>query len=221
MQFHVAEVCLYQLSLLDLGEAMPAGPSRSWKNEMLYAGRVASEAILDVYLALPPFVETAFNNTQWIQLGFGLLVACKLVATASKAGSTADRHQLKTSWANTLTHLHTRVEGISTPHIDSNGDRDVFSNFAQRVVAMQSWLDEQFRQDDAPATVPDTALYLEGLQSPQAGPALDLGVEPLDGDFAPFGFGELGLTDGMLNDYLSPNGFLSSDMAGQMMNDWL
>ncbi|PGH01411.1 hypothetical protein AJ80_09011 [Polytolypa hystricis UAMH7299] len=219
LQFHATEICLYQLSLFDQGgqqqpEPVHIAPSRNWKDEMLYAGRIASESIINAYLALPSYAETAFNNTQWVQLGFALLVACKLVATASKAGGTADRLQLKASWMDTLTRLHLRVGALSTTQIDSNGDRDAFFNFADRVATIQGWLDEQFRQDDAPVTNP----YLEGSQNTEASSSLNLGVEPLEDTFGPFE--DFGLAD-MMDNYQSPQGLFFTDTIGYMMDDWM
>ncbi|EED15032.1 conserved hypothetical protein [Talaromyces stipitatus ATCC 10500] len=143
MQFHSAELCLCQLSVSSL-KASAHTSTPNLRDELLGKALMASNSLLNVYHALPPGTETAFNNTQWVQLGFAVLIASKLLVSVSSNSDrrAAEMAQRRVSWSNILKQCRLRVENLSTSQVDSNGDRDVFHNFRQRVVRIQNWIDE-------------------------------------------------------------------------------
>lgn len=147
MQFHSAELSLYQLSLSGLKSPASAHamPNLLLKDELLIKALMAANSLVNVYLTLPLGSEAAFTNTQWMQLGFATLVASRLLIAvpSSKSGiRTAEMAQRRVLWANILEQCRERIDTLSTEQVDSNGDRDVFHNFRQRLVRIQKWFSE-------------------------------------------------------------------------------
>ncbi|CAI7619386.1 unnamed protein product [Penicillium glandicola] len=109
-------------------------PSQNWREELSHAAINAAASIISFYISLPPALELGFSNTQWIQLGFAILVECRYTV----ASSSPERTQ---AYLRTLKLLRQRVEGLSTASVDHNGDRDVFVEFRNRIVQIQERLD--------------------------------------------------------------------------------
>ncbi|KAJ5815217.1 hypothetical protein N7474_006994, partial [Penicillium riverlandense] len=136
IHFHTTALSLYQLALTMAGQhhTQKSATSQSWQDEMSCAALNAAESTLKLYLSLPADLEFGLVNTQWLQLAFAMLVAYRLTVAISKPEQTA-------AFADTLAQLRTRVGALSTPHVDFNGDRDVFFGFRKRIVYIQSRLD--------------------------------------------------------------------------------
>jgi hypothetical protein len=107
--------------------------SHSWRDEITLAAQISANAILNKYILLPPGEEFGFNNTQWVQIAFALLVSYRHTVTTSKP-------EQKTALLHTLSQVRSRVGALSTPHVDVNGARDVFFDFRRRVLRIESWL---------------------------------------------------------------------------------
>jgi hypothetical protein len=124
MQFRATELCLYQLSLSQQAtqpsRAAHFSVSLSWWDDVFCAGLTAAEAILNLYLNLPPACELGFNNTQWVQMAFCLLVACRQVVAASRMRQAVLQSRTD-AWLETMAHLRERVGSLSTTQIDMNG----------------------------------------------------------------------------------------------------
>lgn len=145
MQFHSAELSLYQLSLSGLKSRVSAHamPNHLLRDELLSKALMAANSLVNVYLALPLGSEAAFNNTQWMQLGFGTLVASRLLVAVPSSKSdirAAEMAQRRVLWTNILEQCKSRIDTLCTEQVDSNGDRDVFHNFRQRLVQIQKWV---------------------------------------------------------------------------------
>ncbi|EFQ99999.1 hypothetical protein MGYG_03007 [Nannizzia gypsea CBS 118893] len=167
MQFHTAELSLYQLSLLNKRRQQSGSMQTTLSDDMLYAGGMAAQSILELYLSLPPRSETSFNNTEWVQIGFALIIACRLAAKAPIAEPAVFR-QHKESLSNTLMRLKLRVSELSTDMVDMNGDRDVFSNYIDRVARLQAWLDKRLEKTDSSDinnAAPEEPRTIEGTPS--------------------------------------------------------
>ncbi|DAA75819.1 TPA_exp: hypothetical protein A8136_1541 [Trichophyton benhamiae CBS 112371] len=156
MQFHTAELSLYQLSLLDKRRQQSGSIQTTLSDDMLYAGGMAARSILELYLSLPPRSETGFNNTEWVQIGFALIVACRLASTAHAAEPAVFRRHTE-SLSNTLTKLKMRVSELSTDTVDLNGDKDVFTNYVDRVARLQVWLDTRLEKTGSSDIINNTA----------------------------------------------------------------
>lgn len=146
MQFHTAELCLYQLSLSAISEPVSSHTlsGQSFENEFLWAALLAAEATLNVYMSIPFGSETAFNNTQWVQIGFAMLVGSKLIylACSTPALGTAVA-QRKISWLSTLEQMRLRVNALSISEEGRKGSENVFHYFQARVVYIQKWFNRQ------------------------------------------------------------------------------
>ncbi|KAK2848512.1 hypothetical protein FQN49_005656, partial [Arthroderma sp. PD_2] len=140
LQFHTVELSLYQLSLLDISGQQSSSTRTALLDEMLSAGRIATQSIIRLYLSLPPGSETAFNNTEWIQIGFALIIACRQASTTAQTDVILQHNEL---FSSTLARLKMRVAELSTNLVDSNGDKDVFSNYTNRVARLQAWYNDR------------------------------------------------------------------------------
>ncbi|KAJ5091449.1 hypothetical protein NUU61_006319 [Penicillium alfredii] len=146
IHFNATGICLYQLALT-MARQQPESPftmSQIWRDEMFFAGQFAANTLLDLHLALPANSDFAFNNTQWVQLGFAMLVAYQHVVSVSTISHT-------TSFLHTLSRLQQRVGSMSTAEVDDNGDRDVFFDFQRRISQIQSRLDGHGRPEPSVA----------------------------------------------------------------------
>lgn len=147
MQFYSAELSLYQLSLSGLKPPVSAHatPNYLLKDELLSKALMAAESLVNVYLALPLGSEAAFNNTQWMQLGFATLIAIRLLVAVTPSQSAiraTDMAQRRVLWSDMLVQCKTRIDTLSTEQVDSNGNRSVFHNFRQRLIRIQKWINE-------------------------------------------------------------------------------
>ncbi|KAF3482624.1 uncharacterized protein GIQ15_05383 [Arthroderma uncinatum] len=220
IQFHTAELSLYQLSLLDKRRQQSGFTQTTLLDEMLCAGRMAAQSILRLYLSLPLHSETAFNNTEWVQIGFALIVACKQAGTASATEPAVFPRQ-KELLSSTLTRLKMRVAELSTDKVDLNGDRDVFSNYVDRVARLQVWLDVRFEKTGDPGI---NNAAPEELRTIEASPSLE-NQQLADAsrglyDLPPSDFSPSDLFANMANDYHSMEDDFTCTID-QMLNDWM
>ena len=147
LHFHSTGLCLYQIALR-MTDQQPlsqfiAPPSQTWREELSHAAVNSASSIINLYISLPPTLELGFTNTQWIQLGFAMLVEYRYAV----ASSSTERTQ---AYLQTLKLLRHRVGGLSTPSIDHNGDQDVFFEFQNRIAQIQDRLDGG-KKDDTPS----------------------------------------------------------------------
>jgi hypothetical protein len=134
-QYHATGLSLYQVSLT-IANQHPQPRSMtfcSWRDEITLAAQISANAILTKYIGFPPGEEYGFNNTQWVQMAFALLVLYRHTVTTSKP-------EQKAALFHTLSQVRLRVGALSTPHVDVNGARDVFFDFRRRVLRIESWL---------------------------------------------------------------------------------
>ncbi|PLB46359.1 hypothetical protein P170DRAFT_511150 [Aspergillus steynii IBT 23096] len=143
MQFHAAELCLYQIGIGSTSEHLPGsthtGPSTSRQKELSFAGLHASESLFRMYLSFPFDYGLGLNNSQWIQMGFSLLVACRMVLANAKVDPQASGSP-RMHWLEIISQLRDRVASLSTARVDQDSERDAFYGFSHRVSRVMSWL---------------------------------------------------------------------------------
>lgn len=212
MQLYSSELCLYQLSLsqkIPLSSAYSI-VSETWWGEIFCSGLTAAENILNMYLGLPLGGEQAFNNTQWVQMAFCILVASRQVVAASSMGKAALLPQIHT-WPETLEKLRQRLEALSTDQVDLDGERDVFVDFEKRVSRIQGWFDCNF--DNPEGDLPPRSFAERGDAGLDAatGRPYDTSIAPLDVSGLPPLIGD--------DFQLAADFFIPSSL--EMMTDWL
>jgi hypothetical protein len=119
---------------------------------MAVSAVISANSILNLYLQLPPNEEVGFNNTQWVQMGFALLVACRYSVSASKPDQMATFLQI-------LSELQSRLEALSTRTVDINGAGDVFFDFKNRVIRLRNWLLRLDSKEDDAQTENDSGAF--------------------------------------------------------------
>ena len=108
---------------------------------MSLSALISASSILNLYIELPSNEEVGFNNTQWVQIAFALLVTYRHTVAASKPDQTA-------TFLRTLSKLKSRVGALSTSDVDMKGARDAFFDFKNRIVQIENWLGGHGRQED-------------------------------------------------------------------------
>ncbi|OQE00057.1 hypothetical protein PENVUL_c059G05066 [Penicillium vulpinum] len=142
IQYHATGLCLNQLALnITNQESQSPLESNSWRDEMSFSAFISATSILNLYIRFPSKEEVGFNNTQWVQMAFALLVVYRYTATACKPDQT-------TAFLDTLSKLRSRVEALSTSDVDMNGARDAFFDFRNRIVQIENWLGANDRQEE-------------------------------------------------------------------------
>ncbi|KAJ5682597.1 hypothetical protein N7462_005762 [Penicillium macrosclerotiorum] len=182
IHFHATRLCLFQLALNFPGQEMDSelGSTQYWRNEMSCAAINAAESILALYIFLPTNSELSFTNTQWVQLAFAMLIAYRHTAMVSKPEQTA-------AFCHTLEKIQQRVNALSTPYMDRNGDRDVFFYFRKRVDQIQGQVNGarkregpsgESREIGSPGNIPNT--FESGPDNVTTLSSLDDIVLPID-----------------------------------------
>ncbi|KAI2739659.1 hypothetical protein DTO013E5_9015 [Penicillium roqueforti] len=142
IQYHATGLGLYQLALnITNRDPQPQFDSDSWKDDMSFSALISASSILNLYIELPSNEEVGFNNTQWVQIAFALLVTYRHTVAASKPDQTA-------AFLQTLSKLKSRVGALSTSDVDMKGARDAFFDFKNRIVQIENWLQGHDRQED-------------------------------------------------------------------------
>ncbi|EFE44817.1 hypothetical protein TRV_00368 [Trichophyton verrucosum HKI 0517] len=218
MQFHTAELSLYQLSLLDKRRQQSGSRPTTLSDDMLYAGGLAARSILELYLSLPPRAETSFNNTEWVQIGFALIVACRLAGTAPTAEPAVFRRH-KESLSNTLTKLKMRVSELSTDMVDFNGDKDVFTDYVDRVARLQVWLDTRLEKTGSSGIINNAASG--ELRTIEGTPSLENQPLAADASGVMHDFSPSDLFATMANGYPSIEEDDFAYTIDQMLNNWV
>ncbi|KXG52499.1 uncharacterized protein PGRI_087830 [Penicillium griseofulvum] len=211
MQYHATCLSLYQLALnITNQESHSPFDPNSWREEMSFSAFISANSILTLYIKLPSKEEVGFNNTQWVQIAFALLVAYRHTMATSKPGQTA-------AFLDTLSKLGSRVGALSTSDVDMNGARDAFFDFKNRIVRIQNWLGGTGRQED------DTHIE-ESFEEFQHTSCLE--PTHFDGFMGAAETGEnfdvsLGNSFPSAGGLQIPNDFLSESSFEQIMHDWV
>ncbi|KAJ5998953.1 hypothetical protein N7451_006763 [Penicillium sp. IBT 35674x] len=198
--FQSTGLCLYQLGLNMTDQQPPstlrAINSQILREELSHAAVSAVDSILSFYLSLPPKSELGFTNAQWIQLGFAMLIGYRYTA-ASQTSEGAE------AYLRTLALLRQRVEALSTPSVDHNGDRDCFVEFRGRIIHIQNRLDGAKKDDKTSESLKliDPGLILQDASSAEWN---DLPHELL----------------GNMEDYQWPDNFLLDNPVEEVLSTW-
>lgn len=227
MQFHTVEMFLYQISLLDRYNESDKGITRPnswspWRLETLCAGLLTSKLFLDSYLSHPLREEMAFNNTEWVQLGFALIVATKfpVAGTAKFISRETMNPRRSLDISSMLQRCVLRTRALISPHLDDDGERDVFYHYEKRARALQCWFEKQsLEQPVLPPFGNNQASENTSLAIGQYPKTHITGNDALD-DFTDFsGFDKDRLADEAYDSNI-PNRFTEDTLDG-IMGDWM
>ncbi|KAJ0421602.1 hypothetical protein BJY00DRAFT_107203 [Aspergillus carlsbadensis] len=209
IQYHTTGLCLYQIALnITRPRSHADTEPPSWIEEMAISAVVSANSILDLYLQLSPNEEAGFNNTQWVQMGFALLVACRHNVAASKPDRVAN-------FLHTLTKLQSRLEALSTTNVDENGARDVFFDFKNRVIRIQNRLARLDRQEDDAQTQVHSGAF---QHTPYSEPT---DFDRLEGAEGHTDINMWNLLTFPAEDLLASHDDFSPSSFEQMMGDWI
>ena len=148
-------------------------------------GLAAAKTLLDFYICLPLRCDLAFNNATWIQLGFAVILACKLVITAMEPSVHPHTAELCCALdiSNVLSRCILRIQALITSDMDASGDRDVFYHFEKRLKRIQWWFENRALsgRNNEPSQL--GAQLAEGVTPSPGGvnPYIDASQPPLDG----------------------------------------
>lgn len=146
MQFHTVEMYLCQITLFDQKpSAQNIRHESAFQIDALRLGLTAAKTLLDFYICLPLGCDVKFNNVGWVQLGFAVTLACKLVVAASEPSvhpHTIDLCQAL-DISNMLRRCILRIQALVTSNMDASGDRDVFFHYEKRLKRVQWWFENR------------------------------------------------------------------------------
>jgi hypothetical protein len=146
MQFYTVEMYLCQITLFDHKPgAQPLRHESSFQIEVLRMGLTAAKTLLHFYTCLPLGCDAKFPNVGWVQLGFAVTLACKLVVAASKPSVHPHTVDLCRALdiSNTMRQCILRIQALITSDMDASGDRDVFFHYEKRLKRVQWWFESQ------------------------------------------------------------------------------
>lgn len=148
LQFHTTELALYQVSLAREKKVFNLETSTtglSPRLDILRAGLLSAKSLLDFYLSLPVETDITFNNSEWIQMGFALIVAAKLSLAAAEPNFTRVTASLRESLhvSAVLKQAIERMSHLKNASADTHSDTDPFSRFEERIQSLQRWYDGQ------------------------------------------------------------------------------
>ncbi|OOQ90361.1 hypothetical protein PEBR_04496 [Penicillium brasilianum] len=202
LQFYTTALSLYQIALTAISPqsgSQLVAHQPDW-NEMSCAAIRSSERILNLYLSLPPGTELGFTNTQWVQMAFAMVILYRLTAKSNSTQTAA--------FLTLLNQLQSRVGALTTPQVDSNGDRDTFFEFTRRVTQIKGLLDKS-----------QTYIDQNRLSIPGAGVNVSVHIpEATEGD--PLGLDSLYPEDLLMHVDFSSD-FLFEASVEQIMGNWI
>ena len=179
MQFYTIELLLYQISLLDRKSGSENNTTcvsswLSWRLEILRSGLASARLLLDTYLSLPSRTEMTFNNTEWNQLGFALIVASKFSVARTAQSVSAETMGLRRSLdiSGILEQTIIRDRASKGSKWDADGERDIFYHYGKRAVTLQYWLRKEFSEQ--PELLPDGVHQLSESSSQMITPSLQM-----------------------------------------------
>ena len=181
MQFHTAELCLYQISIFDR-RFVPATdavafPPSSWRLQCLCSGLIAAKSLLAYFILLPLRYEMNFSNTELVQVGFAMTIASRLSIAATQESIAPETKELRRllDMPNMLKQLSARVDFLITTYEDENGERDVWYHYGQRVKRVKQWYEDQLHPQQSSGKIPngeDKHVRLAGQTAATQGEAL-------------------------------------------------
>lgn len=210
MQFHAAELSLYQVVLADgepaLSLSEPSVSSSSPCVEILRAGLISAKLLLDLFVSQPRGTEVGFTNSEWIQVGFAFIIASKLSVCAAKPLIASETVSLRASLDMSRIFVQSieRISNLRSSRAGKKSDRDVFLDFEKRIKSLQRWYENQPQLD---STTPKDTLRstLESVSSQHALPLQVL--QPL---YLP---GESSTNTLTMSDFPYSNGMFDVDLA--------
>lgn len=206
MQFHTAELYICQIGVCTdpASNTLPEGGQwPQWRLEILGMGLVAAKALLSFFLSMPLGTELNFNNSEWIQISFGITSSARLAILASQRQIERETLHLRRflDMSDVLKVFIARLHALSTAHVDDAGDRDVFYHGGQRIMRLQKWYEAQITNlKNSPVNVNENIVGVSGNGANLAPP------QP------PY------LQDGhVMSDQMAP--LMSMEQPGAMMDD--
>ncbi|OQE01924.1 hypothetical protein PENSOL_c003G10580 [Penicillium solitum] len=168
MQFYTVAMYLCQVTLFDHKPgAQPPHHELSFRIEALRMGLSAAKTLLHFYMCLPLGDDAKFNNVGWVQLGFAVTLACKLVVAASEPSIHPHTVDLCCALdiSNTIKQCIIRIQALITSDMDESGDRDVFFHYEKRLKRVQWWFESRIISGPSTAHSYHDAQLTEGIDS--------------------------------------------------------
>ncbi|KAJ5779814.1 hypothetical protein N7457_007534 [Penicillium paradoxum] len=210
MQCYTVDLYLCQITLFDHKPSAQRPPlESSFQIDVLRTGLTATKTLLDYYISLPLGCDVKFNNAGWVQLGFAVTLACKLVSAASEPfvhAHTVDLCQAL-DMSNMLKRCILRIQAFITPNMDASGDRNVFFHYEKRLKSVQWWFENRALSGPNNEYSQQNAQFTEGMDSTTGDTTRDLNALNSMGGFDNFnqwsGFFPDATIDGMYIDWMA------------------
>ncbi|KAJ6021617.1 hypothetical protein N7540_007121 [Penicillium herquei] len=143
-QYHTLELQLCQISLLDKKSTTAQDNFLFSRSDILCHGLASMKRFLEYYYTLPPLLETSFNIINWLEIGFLLAAACKLVIAALDPSL---RHNPQVQnlrdaldMSNILQYFINRLDHVAKSCKDME-----FSHYSEWLSAAKIWFEKTFQ----------------------------------------------------------------------------
>ncbi|KAL3423701.1 hypothetical protein PVAG01_05448 [Phlyctema vagabunda] len=153
LQYHASELHLYQLALNPHAQLNERSRTRwQWQLKIIRLGLQAAKDFFDCHFTIPIRAQLYFSNTQWIQLGFSLLVSTRLcvLAASDRFSQETDGLRYSLDMSGILKRLIIRLQSLKGVPRGANGDDHLLSKFEERGLIVQKWFDEHSVPKPAP-----------------------------------------------------------------------
>ncbi|KAJ5927977.1 hypothetical protein N7466_006933 [Penicillium verhagenii] len=183
MQYQTLELQLCQISLLDNKQA--STPSDGFllvsRTDTLCHGLAAAKRFVDFYFTLPPTIEKSYSYVHWLQTGFVVAAACKLVIVSLDPSLRYNVHVQELREALDLP----RVMGFYVGRLQDvaktckNGE---FAHYQNWLVAASVWFEKTYQAASAEVSRTNVEMSMQGLDFSDPnllGLDLDLTIEEL------------------------------------------
>ena len=120
---------------------------------MFTPSTITAKLLLDTYF--PSRTEMTFNNTEWVQLGFALIVASNFSVTWTAQCISAETMSIRRSLdiSGILKQTIPRTRTLMSSSLDAGGERDVFCHYEKCASTLLCW--PQNKVSEQPKLLPD------------------------------------------------------------------
>ncbi|KAF2756566.1 hypothetical protein EJ05DRAFT_502069 [Pseudovirgaria hyperparasitica] len=147
--YNVASLYLDQIGLLARTHPISASATFSvpWYSELLRSGLLTANSFFKTFLSKSSDSKRVLTNFEATSTGFFLIVAPKMVVTATELGTAPEITAVlqDIDMDKILDQMLTQIECLVSDDVDFSGDRDIFYHFTKRIRGVKEWYNRRPR----------------------------------------------------------------------------
>lgn len=169
VQFRAVQIYLYQLGLSEptnVAQSSPQPQISAWRLDFICSGLISAKSLLTFYLSLRPKAELAFNNNEWVAIGFTLTIMAKLYSASTGPALSQSTTGLRRGlgMTNIINECVARIGTLLSSQVDAKGHKNVFHDFNLRIKRLKAWFEGHFARE--PDLLPERiSLEVDGVRA--------------------------------------------------------